>query len=679
MPITTEERTARLANITFFGKPLEGALADALLHVNVSMSIAQTSQVKFVFEDQGYRFLQQGYFSPGLPVFFGNNPMEVTSISTGGDNFRPEVTVICRSRGIRRLKRMRGEKVMSNVSPTQFVVSECKEAQIDYLVQSTDERSVVSRDTHGNYDLDTPAGRAEFIEHYGYGTDRVDDSRPSAWTTLQRLAGECGFMVYESEGLVHFGKPSWLLAYYQSSAVRATWDTNNVKTDLPEVPLCVKSLDSTDGPDITLAVPMNRVSSFKPGQVCYFEGIPAFQGYYLIRESQYDLLADDTENASVIIGLPDDPAPQSAENVWGGITILPSGPVAAVQQNLDALFGVSTQQIAQVKTPYQPQARTVGNGQYIGADGKRRATPQMSFSDGKNYLAGSLIQFWYELNDKYADRDTGMDSWLDESIAGGDALPDSKGCVHALTFSTTGIDVDTVINMFSRDNRALVIYNGSSKWSGDKGWRKVRVNGEPMFTNLVRVVIKSELWAESNTSPWGLSSVLADTEGQTYSTSRGNTSAIGGGLIKKYIPVETFVGYVTSRVGTPYMEGYEASPSDISPAFFDASELVQWAAARAGVSVPDTVLGQWNSIVDARLSIGIDAALTVRGALLFKGDRQVAVSLGDGRVVEAVASVYAVTTTTVANQTIWTGAGLLPGFRYDIAVSESGQPILDQV
>lgn len=142
-----------------------------------------------------------------------------------------------------------------------------------------------------------------------------------------------------------------------------------------------------------------------------------------------------------------------------------------------------------------------------------------------------------------------------------------------------------------------------------------------------------------------------------------------------------------SLIGTPYRFGAESSKQDDSPKAIDCSELIEWACARAGVQprMPD---GSWNQFSHAhrhQKKIPVDGGLKTAGALLFyfsggnplHGVRpqraHVAISLGDGRVLEASSTARKVTIAdaetvrkrggTMAHRT-WTHAALMPGVSY---------------
>jgi cell wall-associated NlpC family hydrolase len=119
------------------------------------------------------------------------------------------------------------------------------------------------------------------------------------------------------------------------------------------------------------------------------------------------------------------------------------------------------------------------------------------------------------------------------------------------------------------------------------------------------------------------------------------THPAGGG------PLQTFLDAAMGQNGDPYVWGAEASVSDANPDAFDCSELVQWAAGRAGAELPDGSWNQYLALEQQHATISVDQALHTPGALLFSfsseptagagrpSQAHVAISLGDGRTIEA--------------------------------------------
>jgi cell wall-associated NlpC family hydrolase len=115
-----------------------------------------------------------------------------------------------------------------------------------------------------------------------------------------------------------------------------------------------------------------------------------------------------------------------------------------------------------------------------------------------------------------------------------------------------------------------------------------------------------------------------------------------------------FVSTALAQSGDQYIWGAHTSPSDPDPAAFDCSELTKWAAARVGVTIPDGAVAQYLQIKEHGTLMSVDEALRTPGALLFRynheptgpgdipSDSHVAISLGDGRTIEARGRNYGV-------------------------------------
>ncbi len=101
-----------------------------------------------------------------------------------------------------------------------------------------------------------------------------------------------------------------------------------------------------------------------------------------------------------------------------------------------------------------------------------------------------------------------------------------------------------------------------------------------------------------------------------------------------------FVEAALAQAGDRYVYGAEANLHDPDPHAFDCSELTQWAAAQAGVEIPDGAAAQYDALRAHGQTITVDQALHTPGAFLFHQDAggyvgHVAISLGDGRTIEA--------------------------------------------
>ena len=149
--------------------------------------------------------------------------------------------------------------------------------------------------------------------------------------------------------------------------------------------------------------------------------------------------------------------------------------------------------------------------------------------------------------------------------------------------------------------------------------------------------------------------------------------------------VERFLGLALAQAGDDYVLGAVANANDADPKQFDCSELVKWAAARSGVEITDLADYQLLSLRDKGSEMSVEEALRTPGALLFHmpynpswatdgvgtSMSHVAISLGDGRTIEARGSKYGVLVVDAeTNKGRFNYAGRIPELR-----SASGQEL----
>lgn len=137
-------------------------------------------------------------------------------------------------------------------------------------------------------------------------------------------------------------------------------------------------------------------------------------------------------------------------------------------------------------------------------------------------------------------------------------------------------------------------------------------------------------------------------------------------------PVEStqFTDIALAQAGDTYVWGAGRGGED-DPAAFDCSGLVYFAARKVGVRVGGTAFDQWQQTRNDGTTMSVEEALRTPGALLFSGDgsgsgrgaiTHVAISLGDGRTIEARGRAYGVMVVDAAtNRRRFNFAGTLPG------------------
>lgn len=151
----------------------------------------------------------------------------------------------------------------------------------------------------------------------------------------------------------------------------------------------------------------------------------------------------------------------------------------------------------------------------------------------------------------------------------------------------------------------------------------------------------------ASTATTDFASLLA---GATTAVTPGTTArpaTVGAGT-------QTFLDAALRQAGDPYVWGATASPTDPDPDAFDCSELTKWAATQAGVDLPDGSWLQYLELEKQGALVPVEQAVRTPGALLFSFSSQpraggsrpdqahVAISLGDGRTIEARGTEYGV-------------------------------------
>ena len=130
-----------------------------------------------------------------------------------------------------------------------------------------------------------------------------------------------------------------------------------------------------------------------------------------------------------------------------------------------------------------------------------------------------------------------------------------------------------------------------------------------------------------------------------------------------------------AQEGDPYDVGHgEPAAGETNPSTLDCSELVQWASRQAGVDVADGSWLQYFQLDDSGSTMSVEEALHTPGALLFSFDppvtrgggrpahAHVAISLGDGRTIEAMSATRGIAIAR-PDASRWTNAGFIPEFR----------------
>lgn len=264
--------TDPINELIFFGSKVKSDVTQNLIAATIDGSIDMVTQISLDVYDPGFRLMRTGIYEPKTPVRLDGYMFETSNLVTGEQSGHEKFSVKCRPRAVRLLKKRTGKKVYTSLSPSEFVERECKAVGIKAITQNSGSRKQIARD------VKSPAEKGTNV-------------RPSTWTTFQRLAGECGFVVFEWGNIIYFGKPTWLLEREKDNAFHVHWGKkapDGAWTPL-QVPVGNKS-EETKVVTIEVNVPVAAWKSIRVGGALKLSGVPGFNGTYLISALNYDLV-----------------------------------------------------------------------------------------------------------------------------------------------------------------------------------------------------------------------------------------------------------------------------------------------------------------------------------------------------------------------------------------------------
>lgn len=571
--INTDDPFDRLI---YFGRKFSIDEKEALISCDISMSIDQVSQLTFLMSDPDFTHSKKGIYEPGIMVKFEDLLLDAATIEMGSAGGQPALTVRCRPRAVRQLKKRTGHRVMKNVSASEFIDAECGAIGARCVTEPTSKRKQVARDTKRE-------GR--------------DAEAPSSWTTFQRLASEEGFYVFEAGNVIYFGKPTWFMDRFKDDVLKVNWNKDDATTPI-NVPRCTRNEDTVDG-GTTIEVDMFGTygRKFRPGRVLELDGVPGFNRKYLIFSVDYSLLQPDIVHVQA--GTPIDPEkPKVAKGGDGGGDANSAGQTSSLRFLLDKVgFKGDNLEVAMAVA--------------------------MAESGGDAH---------------FSDRTDHNDKW-------------GAYCGLFAIRSMTSPNKYEGVNrrrvrkrlMDGRYNAELVfdLSNGGKDWSD---WTSYTDGSYKKWYK------KKKTYTVKN---WHYTFPKKDRDkGDGQGGGGGGGGAAGGAK-----SAGLFVSHALAQTGDRYVFGAEASVSDPNPDAFDCSELVQWAAGRAGVPFTDGSSAQ----IAACHGISVDQAIRTRGALLWHPGH-IAISLGNGRTIEAANPGFGVGQITAYGR--FQRGGLIPGMRY---------------
>ena len=292
MRIKSLDTTPQLQDVFVRGKKLDKDTYDLIFSADLEMSTDQVSELAISIDDPGFKILERGTFNTNTPVTYRGLHLYVAVIETNDGGGLGGLTIRCRPLAVKKLKDLKGKRVMKDVTSGAYVIAECTTAKVGQtpVVQHLAKKKQIKRD------------KAESGVTYDLA------SEPSAWTTIQRLAGEEGCIVYEVGGRIYFGKPTWLVEKLPQLEVGWYPEDNTEPTMIPQFR---QSVDS-DETEITVELPISRAGMVIPGMGITFPGFPRFTGSYYVTGVNYPLVGSGRGNVSISATTVKNPEKQSA-------------------------------------------------------------------------------------------------------------------------------------------------------------------------------------------------------------------------------------------------------------------------------------------------------------------------------------------------------------------------------
>lgn len=174
--------------ITIEGAGLRGRIGDRVASASLDLSASSVSQLSLRVLDPELELLRSRALARKAAVTLGALRLQVAAEGVDPRGPIPAVTADCRPRAVAALRARRGARTWANLSPDALVRSEVLSVGARAMTEPRPRRRQIIR-------------RAE-----------ANQPPESSWDLLARLAKEEGAWLFEAEGVVYWGRPTWLLS-----------------------------------------------------------------------------------------------------------------------------------------------------------------------------------------------------------------------------------------------------------------------------------------------------------------------------------------------------------------------------------------------------------------------------------------------------------------------------------
>jgi hypothetical protein len=276
---------AWVGKVTVSGAKLGADVSDQTRSVDLSDTIDGVTQLTLVVNDPDLDVLATGLFAPKTKVVVYGQQLIVAALEVGpGDSGRGELTVECRPEAVETLKGKSGPKVFAQLDPagaTKAIASGVK-----VVAQAGKKRTNIAVNA---------ATEGEPAETF--------------WAAILRWFEEDGMVVFESNGTLYCGKPSWIVGQIPKGRP-IVWDGPDTDDLILTLPTCRRTLDDSIEPvTVELQVHADLAELYHAGMSVAFSGVPGFDGDYWVSAVTGPL--DNAQPWTISLAVPVDPKPTS--------------------------------------------------------------------------------------------------------------------------------------------------------------------------------------------------------------------------------------------------------------------------------------------------------------------------------------------------------------------------------
>jgi cell wall-associated NlpC family hydrolase len=260
---------------------------DACTELSVSLTAPGQSELRLTMLDPTETLLGTGLLARGQKVTWAWQ--EWTTIETELVEIQGVYGFVAkaRNRGIQALLAQRGAQIWTGISPSQYV-----------------------------RDRAASVGLAAKVEPLGTSGDIIRQATSNRfendWEVMERLANEQGAWLFESAGVVVFGRPSWL-ASTANKVIDWKWTkTNPIFISRPRGSVSTDAVRSRSSPaSLTATMPTEYGRYYRPGTAVEVSGIKGFNGRYLVTSQS---LTGGSPTMEITVEVPVDPEPNLARD-----------------------------------------------------------------------------------------------------------------------------------------------------------------------------------------------------------------------------------------------------------------------------------------------------------------------------------------------------------------------------